>query len=109
LDMQFKNFVRIAMVRMNHEVGTHFIQREYNFADNKLGDAMILQGAPDKIPNTLQIFYTAPDFVLIIHRPSALLQPCLSRFSKVRSTPESRRYLQPSHSCQKAPSGCFCL
>lgn len=59
---QFKKMIWIAVVSMNHEVGTHFVQRQNDLIEHDLGGHMGAQGLPNEVPDALQVLQAATDF-----------------------------------------------
>src|SRR5579864_4479293 len=69
IDMKFKEMLGVAVVRVNHQVRAHFIQREYDGTHLHFGHMIFTQRVSDKITYPLQVGEAARYAILIIHWP----------------------------------------
>ena len=59
--------VRIAAMRVDHYIGTHFIQRQNNFISGYLAIQRIADGLTDEIPDFPQVPEAATNLVTMPH------------------------------------------
>ncbi len=65
--IKFEVMVGIAMMRVNHQVGYHFIQGQYNLIQYNIRSHMGAQRLPDEVAHALEILQAAADVILIMH------------------------------------------
>ncbi len=80
VNIQFEEFIGIALVSVNHQIGTHFVQREYHLTDLKVWHVVALERLADEIADTLEVLDAAPNIVLkLLHAPFSLQPPYLGQ------------------------------
>src|SRR5690606_40271663 len=65
-NIKLKHFIRIALMRVNHQVGTHLINGEYYFAYVQVRHSVFLKRHTHQVPYPFQVFNATADFILVL-------------------------------------------
>lgn len=87
-DANTERIIGIAVVRMNHQIGAHLVQRENDLALGDLVNTLLIQRLSNKVADTLQVMEAATGIKLIAHPQAAWLHPWSAGYSEDRPIPK---------------------